>query len=79
LKNIYTHPVDNSRPLFVIIDSVHILKNIRNNWINRKPQHTVCQPFKDEDCKSKIASFETLKELYRIEKDSLLKYGTNYA
>jgi hypothetical protein len=70
---------DNSRPLFFIIDSVHILKNIRNNWINRKPQHTVYQPFKDEGCKSKIASFETLKELYRIEKDSLLKYGTNYA
>jgi hypothetical protein len=64
-----------NRELFFIIDSVHILKNIRNNWINKEPQHMICPPFKDEDCESKIASFETLKELYRIEKDSLLKYG----
>jgi hypothetical protein len=41
LKNVYSHPVDNSRPLFFIIDSVHILKNIRNNWINKEPQHMI--------------------------------------
>ncbi|GBM55131.1 hypothetical protein AVEN_207020-1 [Araneus ventricosus] len=33
---VYPHPVDDKRPLFSMIDTVHLLKNIRNNWINQK-------------------------------------------
>ncbi|GBL80019.1 hypothetical protein AVEN_29037-1 [Araneus ventricosus] len=33
---VYPHPVDDKRPLFFMIDTVHLLKNIRNNWINQK-------------------------------------------
>ncbi|GBM25571.1 hypothetical protein AVEN_272562-1 [Araneus ventricosus] len=30
----YDHPANKSRPLFYVIDSVHILKCVRNNWLN---------------------------------------------
>jgi hypothetical protein len=33
------HPRDQTRPLFLFFDTVHILKCIRNNWINLKDQH----------------------------------------
>ena len=29
------HPSDNTRKLFVTFDFVHILKSIRNNWLNQ--------------------------------------------
>lgn len=29
-----THPFDSARKLFFLFDSVHLLKCIRNNWIN---------------------------------------------
>ena len=32
---VYPHPSDNARPLFLILDSVHILKCIRTNWLNQ--------------------------------------------
>ena len=32
----YPHPCNHTRPLFFILDSVHILKCIRNNWLNQK-------------------------------------------
>ncbi|GFU30104.1 transposable element P transposase [Trichonephila clavipes] len=38
LSRVYPHPSDSSKPLFFVIDSVHIFKCIRNNWINQKMQ-----------------------------------------
>ncbi|GFV93892.1 THAP-type domain-containing protein [Trichonephila clavipes] len=32
----YPHPSDSSNPLFFVIDSVHIFKCIRINWINQE-------------------------------------------
>ncbi|KAH9366007.1 hypothetical protein HPB48_016606 [Haemaphysalis longicornis] len=36
LSIVYPHPADKSRPLFYVVDPVHILKCLRNNWINQK-------------------------------------------
>ena len=33
------HPSDNERTLFLTFDFVHILKSIRNNWLNQKDVH----------------------------------------
>lgn len=33
---VYQHPADPSRPLFFILDSVHVLKSVRNNWLNQR-------------------------------------------
>ena len=40
LSVVYDHPVDKSRSLFFILDTIHILKCIQNNWINQKPCRT---------------------------------------
>ena len=36
LQIVYLHPTNKSRPLFYVIDPVHHLKSIRNNWLNKK-------------------------------------------
>ena len=36
LETSVPHPSDNKRKLFVTFDFVHILKSIRNNWMNQK-------------------------------------------
>ena len=36
LEHIVPHPLDFNRPLFLMFDFVHILKSIRNNWLNQK-------------------------------------------
>lgn len=72
--NEYAHPSDFSRPLFYVIDTVHILKNIRNNWLNQKPFQIMKYP-NINDSEIKHASFECLKELHRKEQNQLLKFG----
>lgn len=73
IRVVYTHPCDASRPLFYIVDSVHILKCIRNNWLNQKDAVLNFPNFKEE-CGG-IASLEALRILHRSEKSNLLKYG----
>lgn len=77
---VYPHPFDSDRPLFFVIDSVHILKCIRNNWINQK-NNDKCMFYPDFDnCYNidnkcmKYASFNTLKHLYDLEKSSIVRY-----
>ena len=76
------HPCDIRRGLFLTFDFVHILKTIRNNWLN---QQTVNKLFSypDLNCFSidrsayplKIchASFRDIRMLYNSERDSLAK------
>nr|XP_012225401.1 PREDICTED: uncharacterized protein LOC105673967 [Linepithema humile] len=74
ISNVYRNPKDSSRPLFYVIDSVHIIKNIRNNWINQKPHQYMQYPdFKEQ--KMRLASFQSLKDMHSTEKDNLLQYG----
>ena len=60
------HPLDNKRLWFLLFDTVHLLKCIRNNWISEK-----CQRMSLD--KQKIALFEDVKKLYEAERDSVLK------
>ncbi|KAK8756868.1 hypothetical protein V5799_000430 [Amblyomma americanum] len=80
---VYPHPADKSRPLFFVIDPVHILKCVRNNWINQKNEGT-CFYFPEMSLsgelpvgppRMKAASFEAVRQLYSSEKTSLLKFG----
>jgi hypothetical protein len=78
LSIVYPHPIDPNRPLFFVIDSVHILKCVRNNWINQKNSEK-CMYFPDfdklyESVSIKCASFNTLKKLHEIEKANIVKY-----
>ncbi|GFY01456.1 uncharacterized protein TNCV_850641 [Trichonephila clavipes] len=77
LSIVYPHPSDSSNPLFSVIDSVHIFKCIRNNWINQKNAGQ-CFYFPDFEDHNKFplleANFPTLK-LYDIESNNLVKFA----
>ncbi|GFV71112.1 THAP-type domain-containing protein [Trichonephila clavipes] len=79
LSIVYPHPSDFSNPLFFVIDSVHIFKCIRNNWINKKKNAGQCFYFPDFEDYNKFplleANFSTLKQLYDIESNSLVKFA----
>ncbi|XP_035232254.1 uncharacterized protein LOC118204042 [Stegodyphus dumicola] len=78
LSIVYQHPCNKSDPLFFIIDSVHIFKSIRNNWLNQKncEQAFYYPDFDDfEKLPLSTASFKSLKQLYEIESNSLVKYA----
>ena len=60
------HPLDNQRVWFLLFDSVHILKCIRNNWITEKSQKLSLD-------KKTVGSFSDVKSLYDAEKDNVLK------
>ncbi|XP_055928711.1 uncharacterized protein LOC129959843 [Argiope bruennichi] len=79
---LYPHPVNKERPLFFMIDTVHLLKNIRNNWINQKNvDKCMFYPnFKEttsEKNSQQDSSFKTLKLLYETEKNNIVKYAYN--
>nr|XP_054933828.1 uncharacterized protein LOC129387969 [Dermacentor andersoni] len=74
---VYQHPADPSRPLFFVVDPVHIIKCIRNNWLNQR-NIDKCMYFpepKSDEAEPKIltASFKVLCQLHEAEKHELLK------
>lgn len=60
------HPLDDTRIWYLLFDTVHLLKCIRNNWITEKTQKISLD-------KKSIASFSDVKDLYNAEKDNILK------
>ena len=61
------HPLDSSRFWFLLFDTVHLLKCIRNNWITEK-----CQKL-SFDNNNTVGSFSDVKDLYQEEKKNVLK------
>ena len=76
------HPNDIHRSLFLTFDFVHILKTIRNNWLNQQSESKLFS-YPDLNCisidqctnplKKHFASFRDIRMLYNSEKDSLAK------
>ena len=64
------HPLDSSRQLFFMFDSVHLLKSIRNNWINQIDQAFCFPPVNGNTVK---ACFAHLKQLYDSERSAIVK------
>lgn len=80
LSIVYPHPVQTGRPLFFLFDSVHLLKCVRNNWLGQKDEDKTmkfpqfpCVQGNTESDKIMYAPFCTLKKLYFLEEDLLLK------
>ena len=76
------HPSCDQRKLFFIFDFVHILKSVRNNWLNQKDFHRTFhfpnfQNFQLSSYEGHIqvlsASFSDVRLLYNSEKQSLAK------
>ncbi|KFM76813.1 Transposable element P transposase, partial [Stegodyphus mimosarum] len=74
---VFPHPVDATRPLFYAVDPVHIIKSVRNNWLNQKnPEQAMYFPNFDLSSNNVCtSSFLTLKNMYEAESGNLLKYG----
>lgn len=80
---VFPHPANPQQPLFHVVDTVHLLKCIRNNWLNQKDDDKsfLYPPF--ESCGSgedQKASFTFLRKLYQSEQSKLAKvaYGLSY-
>ncbi|KAH8026573.1 hypothetical protein HPB51_021983 [Rhipicephalus microplus] len=77
VDTVYKHPSDQSRRLFFILDTVHVLKCIRNNWLNQRYSGK-CMFFPDTNglpdkpCVL-TASFNTLLELHERERNELVR------
>lgn len=68
------NPAIPSRPLFFLLDSVHLLKSIRNNWINKKDELVsfIFPDFSDTSCFN-VASFKVLRSLFALENKNIVK------
>ena len=64
-----THPLDERRVWFLVYDTVHLLKCIRNNWLTERTLRLSLD-------KENVASFSDVRDLYNAEKDSVLKTTT---
>ena len=76
------HPFDEHRILFLTFDFVHILKSIRNNWLNQKDfektfQYPNLENFAVDHCQYPLkvhsACFQDVRLLYNSEGQSLAK------
>lgn len=70
------HPLDSSRKLFFMFDTVHMLKSIRNNWeTKRNVNKTLHFPDMTNHSVMLSAQYKHMELLYEKEKNSLVKYG----
>ena len=64
LDHIVPHILDADRPLFLIFDFVHILKTIRNNWVNQNDyRKSFSYPNFEDFSTTYTASFEDIRNL----------------
>ena len=74
------HPIDPERKIFLIFDFVHIVKSIRNNWINLKDYehtfsypNTLIFPHCEDSQHIRIAKFQDIRLLYKNEQSLIIK------
>lgn len=74
------HPSYSSDQIFLMYDTVHAFKNIRNNWINLTTLNHTFTYSDWETSELKYASFSHLRDLYTCESNMLIKkaYKLNY-
>ena len=74
LDYIVPHILNADRPLFLMFDFVHILKTIRNNWVNQKDyRRSFSYPNFEDFSFIYAASFEDIRTLYKADQHSIAK------
>ena len=68
------NPINPDHKIYLLFDTAHLLKCIRNNWINDAEKTLTYPNFSDHDL-IMHASFRNLITIYHMEKESLLKKG----
>ena len=74
LVSFIMNPIHITQKIFLMFDTVHLLKCVRNNWINDIDQ-TFTYPDFDNCSFIRSACFRDLITIYYMEKDSVLKDG----
>ncbi|GBN61968.1 hypothetical protein AVEN_214159-1, partial [Araneus ventricosus] len=77
-RMVYVHPSDKKRPLFYLIDSVHLIKCVRNNWLNQKNDvNSFFFPNFEGNGKKSFhqASFASLRKLHPVDSNNLVKHS----
>ena len=74
LVSFIMNPIHITQKIFLMFDTVHLLKCVRNNWINDIDQ-TFTYPDFDNCSFIRSACFKDLITIYYMEKDSVLKDG----
>lgn len=78
LKPFIDNPFDSTIKLFFLFDSVHLLKCIRNNWINQADtSQTFTFPDLDNKTLIRRACFADLKKLHSFEDTRIVKLAPN--
>ena len=66
--------MDLNRPLFLLFDFVHILKSIRNNWLNQMDYNkTFTYPDFEKIHVTNKAVFKEIRQLYKSDQHSVAK------
>ena len=60
------HPLDKNRSWFLLFDTVHLLKCIRNNWYSEKTKKLTLDG-------TTVGNFRDVQQLYEKEKNNILK------
>ena len=77
LKPYIINPVNKEDKIYIIFDTVHLLKCVRNNWINlRNNQKTFDFPDMTDKNTILAASFSHFEVMYNMEQTSLVKQAT---
>jgi hypothetical protein len=70
LQTFIPHPLNKTKKIFLLFDSVHVFKNIFNNLLNKK--EFKCPQF---DGQEMSASVQHVHELYKLKLGRPIKYG----
>ena len=77
LKPYIINPVNKEDKIYILFDTVHLLKCVRNNWINlRNNQKTFDFPDMTDKNTILAASFSHFEVMYNMEHTSLVKQAT---
>ena len=69
------NPINVDEIIYILFDTVHLLKCIRNNWINDVEKNRFTFPDFSDNTVLLNAVFSDLINIYHMEKESILKDG----
>ena len=70
------NPANENEHVYLLFDSVHLLKSIRNNWLNQMDcEKTFRCPTFDDHKSLMCPQFSHLRKMYHLERSQIIKYA----
>ena len=67
------NPCDDQKKCFLLFDTVHLLKNLRNNWLNEKDSTFIYPSMSDSTVQQ--SKFQDVRKIYQGQKLNLVKHA----